>query len=259
MDRMSLVIVNYNSGEALARCVASVIDRDDVATEVVVVDNGSTDGSAAGLAERFRGLRLIATGANWGYAAATNRGLAAATTCWIGLLNPDTEVPPGALGALLAVLREHSGVGVVGPCLRWPDGTAQPYSHGDDPSPLYLLRRALARQLGRALHSWEGGSPRPVDWVSGACLITCRDVVERVGPFDERFFLYFEDVDWCRRCRQAGWSVLFVPGVSVCHLSRPDQRDRVRRAWYRESLRQFYRKHYGLLANLALTVARRLA
>jgi N-acetylglucosaminyl-diphospho-decaprenol L-rhamnosyltransferase len=250
--RVSLVVVNFNAGPAILDCLGSVVGRDDVESEVILVDNGSTDGSRELARNRFPELRLVELGENHGYAAASNRGLALATGEWIGLLNPDTVVPGGALRALVEVLQANSDLGAVGPALVWPDGEPQPYSHGGDPSPLYLARRAIGRLFGRALHEWADGSMRRVDWVSGAALIARRAAIQQVGGLDERFFLYFEDVDLCRRLRQSGWQIAFVPSVAIVHRSRPDSADAGRRRHAEQSLRYFYRKNYGLLAGLSI-------
>jgi GT2 family glycosyltransferase len=252
---VSLVLVDYNAGPGLLRCLASVFERDDVTTEVILVDNASSDRSALEALDRYPEIHLIQNSTNLGFARAANRGLALARGEWIGLLNPDVEISPGALGKLVAFLTEHPRVGAVGPALVCPDGTPQPYSHGGDPSPAYLARRAWARLNGRALHVWAGGGARPVDWVCGACLLARCTVWQQVGLLDESFFLYFEDVDWCRRCRDKGFDVYFVPEVAVTHLSRPDYHDRSRRRHYFDGLKRYYRKYYGPLVGLALNVA----
>ena len=256
--RVSLVIVNFNAGQALVECLGSVVQRDDVENEIILVDNGSTDGSRELARARFPELRLVELGENRGYAAANNRGLALATGEWVGLLNPDTVVPGGALRALVEVLQENPDLGAVGPALVWPDGEPQPYSHGGDPSPFYLARRAIGRHFGRALHAWAGGLLRRVDWVSGAALVARRTVLLRVGGLDEQFFLYFEDVDLCRRLRESGWQVAFVPSVAIAHHSRPDSADGGRRRHYDHSLLYFYRKHYGVWAELGIRAMIRL-
>ena len=256
---LSLVVVNYNGAETILNCLATVVSRADVPTEIIVVDNGSTDGSLDQIRRRFAGVTVIGSGSNVGYAMASNHGLTATRGEWIGLLNPDTLVPPGALGALTGSLASHPTVAAIGPALQWPDGTPQPFSYGGDPTPLYLARRALGRRTGQALHRWSGGTARDVDWVSGACMIARRDAFDQVGPLDPEFFLYFEDVDWCRRCRLAGWHIAFHPSVSVVHVSRPNASDVTRRRFYRASLRRFYRKHYGWLASVGLGLALRFA
>lgn len=260
---LSLIVVSYNNRPTLQRCLASVIQRSDVSTEVIVVDNASSDGGAVDAQREFPEIQLISNTHNVGFAAAANQGLAKARGEWIGLLNPDVEIPKDALGALIDVARSAPIVAAVGPALQLPDGTPQPFSYGDDPSPGYLFRRGLARAGGKHLHEWDGDTPRPVDWISGACLIARRTAWAQVGLLDERFFLYFEDNDWCRRCRQSGWEVWFVPTVSVIHQSQPSYADTTRVQHYQNSLLAFYRKHYGLLAaggmKIALLYAKRKA
>ncbi|HVB97349.1 MAG TPA: glycosyltransferase family 2 protein [Chloroflexota bacterium] len=252
---ISLVVVDFNAGRALERCLESALQRDDVPTEVIVVDNASSDGSAVALATRFPEVRLLQNADNLGFAAAANRGLAAARGQWIGLLNPDVEIPAGALSTLVAFLDDHPRVGAVGPALMGLDGTPQPFSYGGDPSLTYLVRRGWERLRGQTLHQWAGGDARTVDWVSGACLIARREAWEQVGWLDDGFFLYFEDVDWCRRCRQQGWDVYFVPEVEVTHLSRPSYADLARRQHYLRGLQRYYQKYYGAWAGWILKTA----
>ncbi len=130
----------------------------------------------------------------------------------------------------------------------------QPYSFGGDPTPLYLLRRAVAHLRGRYLHDWGTATPQQVDWVSGASLVVRREAVERVGGLDEAMFMYFEDNDWCRRMRQAGWQVWYDPASEVVHIGGAslNQNPEARAAYYR-SLAYFYRKHYGRLAGAAMS------
>ena len=140
-------------------------------------------------------------------------------------------------------------VGAVSAGLRTARGEAQAFAFGRDPSPLYLLRRRLGRLLRLPpLHNWAVAEPLTVDWVSGACLCVRREVINQIGGMDENFFLYFEDVDWCKRMRLAGWRVVYNPRVQVVHLRGQSQRERrVADRHYGESLRYFYKKHYGKL------------
>ena len=172
-----------------------------------------------------------------------NLGIATARSPWIALLNPDATLPADGLGRLVAFLRAHPRAAAVSPQLRRSDGSVQPYGYGDEPSPVTLARRAVSRLLRRP-RSWHLSAALAVDWVSGACLVARQDAFELVGLLDERFFLYFEDVDWCRRCRRGGWETWVEPSVSVVHDGKSDYRDRPRRALYRESLRRYYQKHY---------------
>ena len=256
-DLLSIVIVSYRSGSVLDRCLRSIVGRSDIATEIIIVDNDSSDGVVSNLKQTYPLIQTIVAGRNLGFAAAANLGLARARGRWLLLLNPDTIVPPGALGLLLDVLRRTAGCGVVAPRLIAPNGAAQPFSHGSEPDPLYLFRRLVARASRRSLQRWDGARPRSVDWVSGACMMVRREAFTAIGPLDERFFLYFEDVDWCRRLREAGWNVWFIPSITVIHDSFPDYSDLGRRACYRASLRAYYRKYHGRPVALALALATR--
>ena len=201
---------------------------------------------------------------NRGYAAGNNRGLAIATGEAVVLLNSDVLVDGAQLQPLVDLLEEKPPVAAVSAGLRTATGQAQAFAYGDDPSPFYLLRRGLGRLLHLPpLHNWAVDEPLTVDWVSGACLCVRREVIEQIGGLDENFFLYFEDVDWCKRMRKAGWQVVYNPCVQVVHLGGQSQPDRrVANQHYNESLGYFYRKHYGpvwaVLMNGALALYTRL-
>jgi hypothetical protein len=135
-----------------------------------------------------------------------------------------------------------------------PDGTPQPYAFGGDPSIGYLLARGLNRLLFRRyLHNWAIDTPQAVDWVSGACLIVRRQVIEQVGGLDEQIFMYFEDNDWCLRMRQAGWTIYYNPHFSITHLGGQslNRNPQARQAYY-QSLKYFYAKHYSWFARALL-------
>jgi hypothetical protein len=251
----SVLILTYNTRELVLRCLESFcaeVLRDG--WQVIVVDNGSTDGTAPAIAERFPDVEVVRSEENLGYAAGNNRGLQRAIGHCVILLNSDVIASPSALRALCRYLEAHPRVGAVSAGLRAADGRPQAFAYGGDPTPVYLLRRGLHRLLGKGpLHSWDVSEPIEVDWVSGACLAVRHAVIEQVGFLDERFFLYFEDNDWCLRMRQAGWRVVYDPSVTVTHLggaSEP-QRFAANRIYY-DSMVAFYRKHYGPLCSLVL-------
>ena len=266
---LSVIIVNYNAGPLLEVCLAS-IQRfgGDLALEVLVVDNASADGSLEAL-RRFPQVRLIPNRDNRGFAAAVNQGLAAAAGRYFLLLNPDTEVVSRVFRALVAFAEAHPDAGVVGPRLRNPDGSLQTSAYRFPTLfqaagtvlrlqrlvPVSFLRARLGWWLGRYFGQLDPHvTARPVDYVTGACMLIRREVVERIGGFDPRFFLYFEEKDFCLRAGQAGWRVWFDPAAEVVHHIGGSSGDRpeITVLERMRSMRSFYDKHYGWARRLAV-------
>jgi hypothetical protein len=224
---LSIVLVHYRSPDQLLNCLASLeADSGGRQSETVVVDNDSRDGAPEVLRERHPGARVIANDANVGYARAVNQGIHATTGEFVLVMNPDCEVRAGALNALVEFLRAHPRAAVAGPRILNPDGTLE-YSARSFPDHLTFLfnRYSLLTRLFPAnpfsrrylLTDWDHASVREVDWLSGACLMVRREAIDRVGPMDEAFFMFNEDVDWCRRMKTAGWEVCYVPDAVVVH------------------------------------------
>ena len=229
---LSVVIVSWNTRDLLGQCLRSLDARlGELAprSEVIVVDNASTDGTPAAVRLGFPAARLLETGRNLGFAAANNRGLALARGLTICLLNPDTEPRPGALTALVDYLDRHPQVGVVGPRLLNPDGSEQAVGFRFptlaqvflDLFPLRPLGPLAGRLAGSRLNGRYPDQPRdrpfPIDFPLGACLVVRRAVLEEVGGLDEGYFMYSEEVDWCRRIRAAGWEIACLPAAEVVH------------------------------------------
>src|SRR5262249_1882132 len=193
---LSVVTVSHNSAELLRACLAS-LDSSGALMEILVIDAGSTDGTAELVGGEFPTVRLLATGQNPGCARGNNRALRIARGRRLPLLNPDTVVKPGALDAMLAFLDAHPDVGVVGPQLRFPDGSVQPSRHR-------FPGRLTAFVDGTVLARWLGGGIldryylrdrgndecQDVDWLRGACLMLRREAAAAAGLFDEGFFMY---------------------------------------------------------------------
>jgi GT2 family glycosyltransferase len=225
------------------------------AAEVLVVDNASTDGSADMVAAEFPWVRLIRSPRNGGFAFGNNQALRVARGEAVLLLNPDAVLPPGGIAALLEVLRRHPEAGIVGPKLLRPDGSMHLACRRSFPTPtvafyrLSGLSRAFSRspRFGRYnLTYLDPALPIEVDAVCGACMLLDRRVISRIGLLDERFFMYGEDLDWCLRARQAGFTVRYEPSVTVQHQHGAASRKRVLRATYHffRAMDLFYRKHY---------------
>lgn len=224
---LSIAIVNYEKGPLLLACLDSVYKTAGaLSLQVIVVDNASSDGIADLLGTAYPEVSVIRNTTNVGFARATNQALAVATGSAVLLLNPDTRVLDGALDVLMGYLAAHPEAGAVGPQMLGPDGTIQLSCRAYPGYATALFgryavltrwfpRNAMSRQY--LLSDWDHADTREVDWLSGACLMTRRVVLERVGGLDEAFFLFNEDVDWCRRVWHAGWKVVYVPEARVLH------------------------------------------
>jgi N-acetylglucosaminyl-diphospho-decaprenol L-rhamnosyltransferase len=221
------VVINYEAGAALCDCVRSLLADTSAGRppEVVVVDNGSSDGSAAAVARSLPAVKVLHPGANLGYARAANLGITATHAPVVAVCNPDLEVEEGAAGALVPRLAAEADLGAVGPLIRNTDGTIYPSARSDP-----RVRDAVGHGLlgfvwrtnpftrrYRQLDA-DPSRPRDVDWVSGAAVWLRRDALDTVGGWDERYFMYVEDVDLCWQLRRRGWRVGYEPGAVVTHV-----------------------------------------
>lgn len=253
---VTIVIVTFNVHEVTAQCLESLMaHRPALPYDVVVVDNGSSDGTPDTIPVRWPTVRVIALGKNVGFAAANNIGIratAAGGSPWILLLNPDTIVPEGAVEALVARAEAVPDVGVAGPRLVGADGRPE-LSWGPMPGPLSEARQKRIWQAYARDERWavdevirRTSSESFPDWVSGACLLVRRSDAERVGLLDERYFMYLEDADFCAAVRALGKRVLFTPEATITHLRgrARAQVPRIVEAGYRRSQLAFYRKHH---------------
>lgn len=258
---VAVLIVNFKAYEHLGRCLRSLLPALSPADEVVVVDQESTDTALNGLAAEFPGLRVVASAENIGFAAGVNRAAEASRAPLLLLLNPDAVLEPYALDTLRAALEQSALAGVVGPRVVNDDGSVQASARRfpDMTTPLggrtswltsMFPRNWLAE---RNLMGRDAVEPMRVDWISGACLMTRRDLFEQLGGLDESFFLYWEDADYCRRALGAGWHTLYVPTAVVHHsvgASSAHNPELAIRAFHASALRM-YRKHAGPAGRLA--------
>ncbi|MGH9005029.1 MAG: glycosyltransferase family 2 protein, partial [Acidimicrobiia bacterium] len=217
------VVVNYNAGPALGDCVASALAQNPP-PELVVVDNASTDGSVDGLLRAHPGVRVVQSGGNLGYARAANLGIAATGAPVVAVLNPDTVLAPGVGRALAGRFAAEVDLGALGPRLNNPDGSVYP-SARRIPTVVDAVGHGLLffvwpdnpftgryRETGA-----DPARPRDVDWVSGAAIWLRRAALDDIGGWDERYFMYVEDVDLCWRLRSAGARVVVEPSARVRH------------------------------------------
>ena len=256
---ISVIIVNYNSGEKLAGCVSSILGTSPV-TEIIVVDNASTDDSLVLLESSFPGeqnLEILRNDSNLGFSVACNRGAANARGHYLLYLNPDCVIDDSTLPVLVASLEDNQGAGMAGGLLVNPDGTEQVGGRRAIPTPWRTLVRVLHLSglskrypkifLDFNLHREPlPDHPVEVEAISGACMMVRRQALDDVGGLDEGYFLHCEDLDWCMRFRQKGWKILFVPGARVVHYLGVCGRARpVFVEWHKhKGMMRFYRKFF---------------
>ncbi|NUM25420.1 MAG: glycosyltransferase family 2 protein [Candidatus Buchananbacteria bacterium] len=244
---LSIVILNYKQKGLVKQCVKGIVTaQPQLSYEIIVVDNNSGDGVLEMVQNMFLAqssarnqqqtlplgnnlvippIKTIAAKTNGGFAVGNNLGIKAAAGEYIMVLNPDIAVVPGALEKMVDYMRSHPATGIIGPKLINPDGSVQ-YSARRFPNfltPLY--RRTLVGRLPWARRSVDSYLMKDlthqlnqeVDWLFGACLLISRPVLDKIGLLDERFFMYFEDLDLCRRCWTAGYQVIYFTEVEMVH------------------------------------------
>jgi N-acetylglucosaminyl-diphospho-decaprenol L-rhamnosyltransferase len=266
---LDVVVVNYNAGDYLRRCMESIhAAAGEARVHVVIVDNASRDGSAAAAASTFEDVELIANAANRGFAVAANQGIAATAAPFVLLLNPDAEIVGGTLASFVKVGRERLRAGAIGALVRNPDGSIQPSARrvprlGEALGHAFLGPLWPSNPFTRTytLADWDRMSEREVEWVSGSAVLLRREALAEVGPFDEGYFMYVEDVDLCTRLRLAGWQVVFSPELEVVHqigVSTRGQRGRMAFA-HSDSIYRYFSKFRASGAGALLKPFVRLA
>ena len=249
---VTAIVVSYNGRDVLARCLAAL---DAERYEVIVVDNASTDGSPDLVRDEFPAVTLIEAGENIGFGAANNLALRQASGSYYALVNSDAWALGDGLDVLVEFAASNPSYGIVGPRLVSEDGSVQKSVRGF-PSVWrlcteYFFLRKLA-PWSRTFNAFYGAgfdysTVREADWLMGAALVVRREVIDQVGGFDERFFLFSEEVDLCFRAQAAGWKTVYTPDASFVHLGGASTRPNWSRM-YREQLRGhvlFLEKHAG--------------
>jgi len=263
---LGVVILNWNTRDLLRRCLQTVIEsHSEFSRRVIVVDNASSDDSAAMVRSEFPQIELITNESNIGYPAGNNVGLRALGYEGKGkvqanapryalLLNPDTEVPPNAFDDMIAFMDAHPDVGIAGPKIVLPDGTLDKACKRGFPTPMVSIYHFMGlsklfphhREFGRYNMTFiDPDQEAEVDSVVGAYMQLRREAIADTGLLDEAFFMYAEDIDWAYRIKNAGWKVVYHPQVQIIHVKRAASRQS-KKAQYEfwRAMLIFYRKHY---------------
>lgn len=223
---ISVIIVNYKTPGLLKQCIKGFgLVNIPLSYEIIVVDNGSNDGSKEMTAERFPDVTYIGLPSNVGLAKALNIGIRQSKGEFILIVNPDIAVLEGAVERLHAFLQQNPSVALVGPRLVNPDRTTQLSCYKFPSRMIPVYRRTPLGRLPWARNTlseylmldWGHDENKPVDWVLGASMLIRKSAIDAVGLMDERFFLYFEDVDWCRRFWKHNWKVMYIAEATMVH------------------------------------------
>ena len=256
---VSLVIVSWNARDYLMQCLASLsAEACRYPFEIIVVDNASSDGSAEAVAEGYANVRLIRNSENLGFSKANNIGISASIGRYLCLINSDVKVLPNCISRLVDYCEEHLNVGMVGPHIFGGDGKLQRTCRGF-PTVWNMFCRALALDAlcprnkvfnGYKLYHWRQDSLKPVDILTGCFWLVRRDALRQVGLLDENFFMYGEDMDWCKRFWNKGWPIVFVPSAEAIHYGGASSSSSPVRFYierHRADL-QYWKKHHPKLS-----------
>ncbi len=264
---LSVIIVSWNVADLLAACLESIVAgpvalqdsaRDGLGIEIIVVDSASSDHTVELLRERYPQVRLLQQAENLGFSRCNNIGLKAASGRYVMLLNPDTQVIGDALPQMAAYLDANPGVGIVGPHTLNSDGTTQS-TRRRFPSLLIALCEStwLQPYAPKSLLNFyyvADGSPDSavldVDWVQGSALMARREVYEQIGGLDEGYIMYSEEMDWCRRAKDAGWRVVYLGTAQTVHHGGKSTEQVVARShiYFQRSKLRYFRKYHGWLS-----------
>jgi GT2 family glycosyltransferase len=263
---VSVVSVSWNCRDFVLRFLQSVLSDNRRDVEVILVDNASTDGTAEAVRSRFPSVHLIANKTNIGFAAATNCGVSVSHGTYLAIVNPDVMLMSGCLTTLEAALRADDKTGMVGPAMVDQDGVV--HRSGMRLPSLWhslcdalMLHRLFPGALafgGVLMHDFDWTRRRDLDILNGWFWLVRRDAAQQVGPLDERFFMYGEDVDWCKRFRDAGWRIVFEPEAQAIHYGGGSSRNIPLTAYLalERANRQLWQKHYGLLYRCGYSLVR---
>lgn len=257
---VTAIVVNWNAGENLIRCVEALIAQKKVTLNVVVVDNASSDESLETLATLEGPVEVVQTGENLGFGRGVNRGLAVSKDEYVVVLNPDVVLAPEAISHMVEFLETHPQVGLVGPRLRNAEGEVQASCGlaprlGDEICRKFLLHLIFPLFKFRRRRP---SNPEAVGWVTGACFAARKDMLTAVGGLDDAIFMYYEDVDLGLRLNKAGWHVFYLPGAEGVHIGGESSKQALTRMLVvsEASYAYFINKHLGRFASVLLVLLR---
>ena len=261
MIKLSIVVLSYNTKKLLEQTLRSIPENDK--WEVIVVDNGSDDGSFEMLKSKYKKVKTIRNSKNLGFAGGNNVGIKASQGKYVMLLNSDTKIINDSIEKMVGYLEKNKEVGAVGPKLMLPDGAIDLACHRSFPTPWNALSYFLkleqtmpnSKTFGGYHRTWEDfNESHDVEVISAGAMMVRREVIDEVGLLDEQFFLYGEDIDWCKRIYDAGWRIVYLPESVIIHFKSQSGKSKsgkkaketknISRYHFFNTMKQYYEKHY---------------
>ena len=261
--RVDVGVVTWNTRDLTVDALRRLLDTDQgCSLRLLVHDNASSDGTPKALADLVPEAEVEVAAGNLGFAAGVNRLLARSSAEWFLALNSDAWPDPGAIGAMVAAAERHPRAAAVAPRLERPDGSLEHSTHPFPSVPIAFASAAGVRGAWAERHllhgSWAHDRERAVDWAVGAALLIRRTAYLSVGGFDESFFMYVEDLEWCDRAWRSGWEIWFTPDARVVHVGNASGSQRygsARTATWVANTYRYYRRHHGPVSTGAYRVA----
>lgn len=259
----SISIVNFNTRDFLERCINSILEFvQEVSYEIIVVDNASTDKSVEAIKQKFPQVQIIENKENLFFTKACNQGLRASSGRYLFPLNPDCYFEDNAVAAMVKFMDQNPKVGACGPIILNPDGTIQSLGH-HFPGLLYpffellFLNTVFPRNPVRQARNYRESKLQEIDAAGGGSIMVSRKVIETAGLLDEGFLMYFEDTDWCKRIRNAGWSIMHLPMARLFHFGGQAtvkmDRSKFEKILF-QSMLYYYRKYYGFFVSFCIRI-----
>ena len=254
--KISVIIVNYKSQARLLDCIASVYDKlKNENIEIVIVNNDPKE-NVSEKTKIFSEIRTINLGKNVGFGTAINRGAEASQGEWMMFLNPDTKLLTDQQ-KMFEFLRSNPKAGIISPKLVKASGKVQEWSAGSSPGLIDLIGNNIGFSKSKKI--WESNKTKEVDWTSGAAMVIKKDLFDKIGGFDENIFMYFEDIDLCKRAREAGKKVFYFPQDEVLHLGgKSTENEKKQKADYYKSQDYYFQKHFSKTSSAFVRVLRKI-
>jgi len=254
--KLSIIIVNFRSEQFLKRCIASIYNCLDIDFEIIVVNNDEKE-KLISVAQNFPEIKILNNEKNIGFGSAVNVGTKLARGEFLFFINPDAFLKSREIGETLKILENNEKIAAIGLKIIDKNGKNQEWICGFEATFFDLIKNNLG--FSRSKKVWEKKNKIFVHWVSGAAMLVKKNIFERLGGFDENFFMYFEDLDLCKRARKLGFKILYFPKTEIVHESGGSLKNRKQqKKYYYASQDYYFQKHFNKIKGLLIKILRKI-